>query len=201
VGETREIILPLRSAPGSIRRVTQVRGKLLVSSLASVKGVSRFDDYMRVCPPPTRAYFNEALAQEWAPIDVALGHYLALDRLELTPREQMSMGEEVARRVQVSILGTLARLSTSAGVTPWTALAQFQKLWDRIFDAGDVQVIKTGRKDAIVEAYANPLFASRFFCNACRGHVVVATQLFCTRSFARDFTKENERITIRVSWA
>jgi hypothetical protein len=196
-----EVFLAMRSAPAAVRRVTKVRGKLLVSSLASVKGAGRLDDYLRLSPPQTRAYFDDALAQEWAPIEVALGHYLALDRLELSPREQVAMGEEVARRVQVSLLGTLARLSTSAGVTPWTALAQFQKLWDRIFDAGDVQVIKTGRKDAIVEAYANPLFASRFFCNACRGHVVVATQLFCTRSFARDFTKENERITIRVSWA
>jgi hypothetical protein len=184
-----------------VRPVSRVRGKLLVSSFATIKGIGRLDAYRKAAPRETLAYFENAGAAEWAPLDIALGHYLALDRLELTPREQMSIGEEVARRVQISLLGTLARLSTNAGVTPWTALSQFQKLWDRVFDAGDVQVIKTGPKDAIVEAYANPVFASRFFCNACRGHVVVATQLFCQRSYARDYTLVRDTLSIRVSWA
>lgn len=197
-----EVFLTLRSAPAAVKKVTLVRGKLLVSSLAAVKNLGRLEDYRRVSPPDTLAYFDGAIAAEWAPVHVAMGHYKALDRIELTAREQVELGSEVARRVQVSIIATLARLSTNAGVTPWTALAQFQKLWDRVFNGGDVQIDRVGPKDAIVHAYGNPLFASSFFCNACRGHVQVLTQLFCTRSFARDYTRSgDEGITIRVSWA
>ena len=57
---------------------------------------------------------------------------------------------DVSVQVQATFLGTLAKMGRSAGVTPWTGLVHFQRLWDRVLDGGGVAVYRVGPKDARV---------------------------------------------------
>jgi len=51
------------------------------------------------------------VGMEWAPIEIGLAHYGALDRLQLTSNQQYEIGVEVGGRINQSMLGTAFRLA------------------------------------------------------------------------------------------
>ena len=78
------------------------------------------------------------------------------------------MGEAVGDRIQGSFLTTLMKSARAAGYNPLVLLAQFDRLYARLFQGGSVQLTQTGPKDADVEVRG--MLTTRFPYFRCRVH-------------------------------
>jgi hypothetical protein len=198
VTETLLALSPSRSAAANLRTTW------IQSSLQGLRTRGHFEAYKALLPTAHHEAILFCVAGAWLPLAVAREHYLACDGLGMSPEEQVAMGKVVSQRAQSTVLATAVRLAKTGGVTPWTILPQFAKLWSRGFDGGGVEVTKLGPKDARVSFVDCSLFGIPYFRIAFRGILIDITSLFCARAFVHDITRPTQRDTqshYRFQWA
>lgn len=195
--------MPFSAPPGRVPPVARVRSTLITSSLQALRRRGHDAAYFAHLPPAYAEAMNTLIAGVWLPLETALAHYRTLDALPMSATERFEMGNEVSIQVQASVLSTFARAATNVGVTPWTGLSQFQRLWDRVMDGGAVQVVKVGPKEARIEVVQNALVGVPYFRTAFRGFIVAGCQLFTKKVYGYDIPKLASGSTVgyRVAWA
>jgi hypothetical protein len=201
---TEQLIVPLRTGPaGVVPPITGVRSTLLASSLMALKERDLLPRYLENLPPSLHSKVLHSVAGSWLPVDIGVAHYTAADRLELSAHEQFEIGRSVAERVQNGMLGTLVRLAKTAGVTPWTGLQQFQRLWDRLLQGGSGAVYRLGPKEARVEIHGVSLVSIAYFRNGWRGMFAGSGQLFASKVYVTEISRQTTRtsMALRVAWA
>jgi hypothetical protein len=196
-----EIFVPLPAPVDRIEPMRAVRSTLVSSSLQAIRARSLGDRYFERLPPHWHERVHALVAGTWLPMDVVRAHYEVLDAIVPEAEERLAIGREVADRVQGSLLATLARLSTGAGVTPWTGLAALPRLWDRMFQGGAVSVVKQGPKDALLDMVHFPLLDIGYFNAAFRGLAAAGMELFCRRAFVSNVPRAGVIWRVRISWA
>ena len=198
---TEQLVVVPRRSP--LVPVTHVRSTLLASSLQTLRSHGSFDAYLALLPAPHHTTVLEAVIGSGIPLSVAIAHYTAADSLGLSVHQQFENGRVVAERIQNSLLGTLVRAAKGAGVTPWTGLAQFQRLWDRLLQGGSGAVYQLGPKEARVEAHGVPLVGIPYFRNAWRGMIAGSGALFCNKIFVTELARHTSKdsFAMRAAWA
>jgi hypothetical protein len=183
--------------------VTEFKSTLLVSSLQSLRERSLFDRYRTFLSPADAESIPLTVAGLWIPIDVAVAHYTAMTSLRLTHAECAAAGAVVGEKIQATLLGTVARLARTGGVTPWTVLAQFQRLFERIFKGGGTRVIKQGPKEARIDIRGLPLAAFPCFRAGFQGMIKSGGELFCARAYVSEVPRlcTDTTIGFRCAWA
>jgi len=180
-----EEILPFSQDRAHVLPASQFRSTWIVSSLQSLRERGHFERYLAGLAAH-KAEILECVAGTWLPLRVAHAHYAACDALRLATEEQLAMGRAVGGRAQGSILQTAAKAARGAGVTPWTILPQFDRLWRRGANGGVIAVTKTGPKEARVEIVGCALFDVDYFRNAFRGVLLGIGDLFCRTPYVHD---------------
>jgi hypothetical protein len=198
---TGEVIVPLPGPRERIPATKQVRSTLIASSQRAVRDRGRFDEYLKLVDSRWREPLTIAVAGTWLPIDAAMAHYRACDGLLFSLAEQQQIGREVGDRLHGTFLGTIIRSAKTVGVSPWTPLANAQKLYARVFDGGAVSVLRVGPKEADIEMVRNALLGVGYFRNALRSLWQVAMEFFCTRVYVRETTRTDDSACVRVAWA
>jgi hypothetical protein len=150
---------------------------LLLSSIAALRARGLEEAYFAQLPSELHHCMRSLVAGTWLDLDVAIAHYGACRRLDLTKDQIEDNGREVGRRVQLTVLHTLTRLATGAGVTPWTVIPLFPTLTARMWQGGGSTVDKVGPKDVIIEVVQNPLMSNSYFRNSYRGVIAGALEL------------------------
>jgi hypothetical protein len=197
-----EAILTLPAARSEIRPVTQFRSTWLVSSLQSLRARNHYDAYVRELPKELHADILPCVAGVWLPVRLARAHYEACDRLWLSVEEQVAMGTAVGERAQTSLLSTVVRTAKGAGVTPWTLLQQFDRLWKRGAEGGAVAVFRLGPKEARAEFVSCELFDVPYFRHAFRGVLLGIASMFCEKAYIHELPKRAEHgVQLRIQWA
>jgi len=201
-----DVVVPLRTVGGKVPLVSQVRSTLIASSVLTLRGRGLFDQYIGKLAKEMHDPVLEAVAGSWMPLAVGLAHYAATDALGLSMLEQFNIGREVAERVQNSVLATLVRAAKTVGVTPWTGLEQFQRMWDRMLVGGSGAVYRLGPKEARVEAHGNPLVARSYFRNSWRGMFAGSGELFCRKLYVTEVSAPKAEtplapFVMRIAWA
>jgi hypothetical protein len=198
-----KILVPLATSRANVRAATQFRSTWLSSSLLALKERELLDQYFRHLAPEHRSAVESAVAGVWLPAEVADAHYAACDRLLLPASEQFAIGLEVTKKVHGSALSTAVRLAKGAGVTPWTALAQVQRLWERIWVGGAVTVTEVGPKDARLEILGWTCSRYPYCKTAMRGVLTGTLDLFCQRTFVSPIEPLCTSMTLgyRIAWA
>jgi hypothetical protein len=199
-----EVLHPFPSAATLTTRVTEFKSTLLVSSLQSLRDRDLFDRYRAFLPDAEAEPILTAVAGLWLPIGVGVTHYTAANSLGLPHLEISRNGGVIGERIQSTLLGTVARLAQTGGVTPWTVLASFQRLFERIFrGGGGTRVIKLGPKEARIEIVGLPLAAIPYFRAGFQGMIKAGGELFCTRAYITEVPKLCTALTIgyRCAWA
>ena len=187
---SRDLVIPPRN----------IRSTLLVASLQSLRERGRFDEYVRLLEPGWRNVPDLAIPGVWLPVDAGLAHYQACEALCFTVAEQLEMGRAVGDRVHGTFLGTMIRGAKNVGMTPWVALAQARRLYERLFDGGAVTVTRVGPKDARMEMVRNSLVEIPYFRNAMRGLWQVAVGFFCTRAYVTETGRGEDSYQARIAW-
>ena len=198
-GGGRPVLTVSNDAPA----VTRVRTTLLSASLMTLRKRGLLDAYLRELPREYHEFVVGVVAGDWAPIAVGVAHYSALDRLAISASDQYDIGHDVGARIQQGVLGTAARLAGNAGATPWTALEQLPRLWQRMLEGGAVGLYELGPKDARIEFARCALVKFAYCRNAFRGMVAGAMGPFCRKIFVneiRELTDDNN-LAMHAAWA
>ncbi len=199
-----EAFVPLEVGPGGVvPPARRFRSTMIGASVLTLRTLGRFDAYIKHVPAEHRETILGSVAGTWLDYQVGVAHYRAADALGLTNEEQLEIGRDVGRRVHATIFGTMAKLARTAGVTPWTGLAQQRRLWSGTIDGGAVAVYKLGPKEARFEAHGVPeLVAIPYFRNAFRGIYVRGSELFCKKMYVSEISSFTRRgiIAYRLAW-
>lgn len=197
-----ETFLPFSGLPSSLGAASAVRSTLIATSIQSLRGRGLYDLYAQRLDDAHRDALVTAVAGAWLPIDAAIAHYEACEALGLDLGEQLAIAMEVGNRVNGTFLGVLVRMARSAGVTPWSALAQSARLYERLFCGGGIAVTRTGPKDARVDLVGNALCDVLYFRVGVRGVYRAALQPFCRRITAFEIPLHGvpHAMAIRLSW-
>jgi hypothetical protein len=110
-----------------------------------------------------------AMSNEWLPLELAELHYRAADAIGLSVDEMHLVGNVVGARIEGALMGSLARLARTGGITPWTPLSRLDQLWFRMYRGGSIAVFETGPKDARIEIVDNDLANIRYWRVALTG--------------------------------
>jgi hypothetical protein len=197
-----EVIVPFEPSRELVAPVTTYRSTWLLSSLQALRERDHLDRYYEMLPAQHHEAIRSVVAGVWMPLDLARAHYLACEELRLGVPEQIALGRAVSDKAQGSMLGTVVRMAKAAGVTPWTVLPQYGRLFHRGVQGGAIGVFKIGPKEARIEVVGCELFDIPYFRTAFRGVLQGIAGLFCRTSFIHDVpTNEAGTATYRFQWA
>ena len=115
----------------NITAVTHLRSTLLQSSLHALRERGHFDAWAGAISPNYRTTILEAVGPAWLPLEVGIAHYQACDDLALPQQELQAIGQAVGSRVRATFLNTVTRTMNQTGVSLWTFVPQFGRLWGR----------------------------------------------------------------------
>jgi hypothetical protein len=199
VSEGDSVVLPF---PSPCAPVKHARSTLVLGSLDSLRRAGHFERYSALLEPAYRETLLDAVAGVWLPVAAALAHYRACDALGLTAEAEVDMGRRTYEGTEAVIFGTIIRLAKSSGVTPWTVMAQYQRLWDRGYDGGGIRIIRLGPKEARIELAHCPLADHRYYRHALRGTNHGVLGAFATKLYIKDVsgTRAPGTMALRAQW-
>lgn len=181
-------------------RVTQVRGSLIASSLATLRELSLFDSYLTQLPAQHHDAILYALASSWLPIELAEVHYGACDALRLSDEQLESIGSHVSQRIVSTFLGTLMRTARVFAPDIGIPLKQYPRLWDRLLFGGSCSVTMLAEKRARIDSRGLPMFRYRYFKIAYAGLIRGASLVFRTASDTRILRSTDDSLVLEISW-
>ncbi|MGZ3421732.1 MAG: hypothetical protein ACXVEF_31080 [Polyangiales bacterium] len=195
-----EVVLAL---PKPLLATTQVRSTLICASIQSLRQRGLYDAYLAELTEPQRQDAMALTAGSWLPVQTAVNHYLACDRLPLSDSDRITIGGDVARRVQHSLLNLLVRLSREGGATPWSVVTSAEKLRAQTWKGGGIHVVKTGPKDMRLSWHQQPCAQSTHFRLGFVGIVQGLFELFSRKAFVSEDKRGHERNTVTIvgAWA
>jgi hypothetical protein len=158
--------------------------------------------YFAALPPALHDEIRMMIAGVWIPLDLALTHYLACDRMALSSAEIEAMGKAVSIRTQKTFIGTLGSVAAGAGATPWSILQHSHRIWDRILDGGDTVVYQLGPKDAEVVSMGCALLGVKYFRTGLASYYAAIIGLVAKSVHQRELPlrRGDSSIAIRFSW-
>lgn len=199
-----EVFLPFRSPEHELGQATRVRTTLLVSSLQSMRKRGLLETYLAHLPQHHHAAVHSMIAGQWVPMSLALAHYEACEALGLAEAEINAIGREVGDRIEGTFLATMVRMAGNIGATPWTALSQTGRLYDRLLaGGGGTSVLKVGPKDARVLFLGVALARVPYFRLAMGGVFEIAAELFCSKAYTRVVFEGRTatKVVLHMAWA
>lgn len=197
VGPT-ELVCDHHSAGGPV--VTAVRGTMLVSSVSTIRELGLYERYLPCLPESMRERVLFTLAMSWSPIEVALAHYEACDRMGLSDAEITEIGARVSARFANTFLGTLLGAARSAGVdAPLIGLRSQPRSWDRMFVGGGARIERVGPKDVIGTFTGLPLARVRYYRQSFCGYYRGLAKLFGHQAHVKVIGERGHGDTLTVS--
>jgi hypothetical protein len=160
------------------------------------------DPYLAVVPPDVWSVIESAVAGMWIPVETALAHYMACDRIGLSSESAAALGRGTFERTKGMLLGTAVGLAKSVGVTPWSLVPHLQRFWLRGNDGAGVSAVKLGPKEVRIDVVGSPLFRSRYYRGAYRGIAMSLFELVAQKAYAHEVrrSRDEDSLSLRVQW-
>lgn len=197
LSSTRGVDVLARVGEGPLR---QVRSTLLCSSVAELRRRGFFEPYIRNLSAATADILVPGVASTWLPLEVAMEHYEACERLTIGADDAYAFGAASAERVQHAFLRTFVAVARGAGAGPLTVLPKYPRMWGRHFAGGNVVVTRAGAKDVLLDIRDVPLARYAFFRNAFRGANDAALRMFASTVYVREQRSSPTSFCLRLSW-
>ncbi len=197
--EQSYLVFPDGKAPPT----TQIRSTLIMSSQKTLRDAGVFAEYEALLEPAHREALLETSTPRWMDIELGLAHYRACDGLGLGANRVVEMGQQVASQRRGTFLGVAVNLAAGIGVTPWTIVAQADRIWRRGFIGGAMGSVKTGEKEARIEIAGWPCASYGYCRNAVRGIVLGVVGLLSPQASVHELTglpNRDTAIAYRLIW-
>jgi hypothetical protein len=181
-----EVILTPPQRGKNIADVTHVRGTVLVASQRSLKARNAWDSYQAHIDPAFRDALSIVLASSWVPIDAAVAHYQACDRLQLDQEEIRAFGRETGRIIYSATVAVVMKLSNQFGTTPLAILRNLDRFSDRTWKGGGAFEVKLlGPKEAEVLWFGQPCGTVPYFREGFGAFLCGTFEPLCRMSYYR----------------
>src|ERR1700692_4657296 len=141
----------LLELPSPLAPMRNVRSTLILGGLASLRAAGLGEAYDAVSPVEVRRVLESSVAGMWIPVETAVAHYLACDKLGVSAESAAQLGRGTFQRTKGLLLGTAIGLAKGAGVTPRTLIPHLQRFWLRGIDGGGVRAIEVGPKEVRID--------------------------------------------------
>lgn len=198
---TEEPFVPFDRDRKLIPLTSHVRSTWLTASVQTLKREGYFDRYLELLPKEFHEPILTTVAGVWLPVEVALAHYGACDRLEIGPTDLIEIGNKVSVIAHGSTLDFASRLAKGAGVTPWVILVNYPKIWARIWQGGAVGVFKLGPKEARIEFVGMQCARFVYYRMGLRGVLGNLGAKFCTKGYVAELPKFSTDTTVAYRYA
>jgi hypothetical protein len=201
--ERERIVVPFPEPRHAIKLATHCRSTVLLASLHALMQNGWFEGYKSAVAPEVLEAIQGAVAGAWLPMHIAAAHYRACDSLGISVLQQLEIGGAVVRRLQQTLLGTLAKVARASGtVSPLTALSRFKTLHARSWIGSAGQVVEIGPKDVRLDVVGLPLVEIPYFRTSYRGFLRAGAQLFADHAFVTEISRGREENTVsyRFAW-
>jgi hypothetical protein len=196
-----EVFLPFRNSP--VASVRDVRSTLIMAGIQSLREHGLFQRYSETLSSDVRERIAGLAAGIWVPVEIAVAHYSAMDRLGIEPHTIESLGAEVAARTWKHILSPVLARAKRIGPKPWEAFAYTHETINLNWRGGDVQILKEGPTQALYEWAGQPCAAIPYFVTSFGSFMRALTKLFAPRATHRVVHERCSptSIVLRLSWA
>jgi hypothetical protein len=157
----REIVVPHELSRGPL---VAVRRMLVHSSIAELGAVGLYDGYCQIVDRGSLERIRELIGPGWMPVELALEHYSACDRLQLSDEAILAAGMRAGDKMGSALLVAGAQPQIeSKDRSPWPLLQAFARMGRRIYDGASAQYVKAASNTLRIEYYGNPLFAFHYY--------------------------------------
>jgi hypothetical protein len=200
--EAREIVIPFATAV--VPPLSAVRNVLIQASFAELKAYGHYERYAKlIASDALEQLLALAIAPSWIPIRLALAHYEACERLQLSESQFSALGKSVGDRLQEVVLISSAKKAEPKGYDLWQGVGALHRMWPRVYQGGGVQVVKIGPKAMLYEARG---FSLNRFDYYRQGHVSAlhathsALGAHVTSVRVVHYNAANDDMTTRIDW-
>lgn len=157
----KEIIVPHDLSRGPL---VAVRRMLVHSSIAELGAAGHYDRYRELMQPGALERIRELIGPGWMPVELALEHYSACDRLQLSDESIHEAGTRAGDKMGSALLVAGAQPQVEVkDRSPWPLLQAFARMGRRIYDGASAQYVKTASNALRIEYYGNPLFDFHYY--------------------------------------
>ena len=197
--EVREVIQPF---PPLIAPLSAVRSTLIQASLAELKKHGFYDHYTTlVASDSLDQLLGLAIAPCWIPVQLALDHYDACERMQLSEAQFAQLGLSVGDRVQDVTL--IAPKQASGLRDLWQSIGALHRMWPRLFQGGGVQVVKVGPKALVLEERGFQLNRFHYYRQAHVAavratHAALGAQISSVRLVS--YHADRDELVVRLEW-
>jgi hypothetical protein len=198
--QSRIVLIPHDPGAGP---VTAIKNVLIQSSLAELKNHGHYERYSELMAADMLETLQLSLAPGWIPIELALAHYDACDRLELSPAQFAAIGNDVGDRVQDAVLISLAKKTRPANIDVDAVLGPLQRMWPRLFQGGSVQTVRVAPRVRLIEERGFRLNRYHYYR---QGHLAALASTYRALGIhvadvrIERYDAINDEMIVRVSW-
>jgi hypothetical protein len=195
-----QVFLPYSRSP--VEPVTDVRSTLLLAGIQSVRAKGLYPEYSDVLSPEVRESIVGLAGGIWVPVELAVAHYSAMDRLAIDRLTIEALGADVAQRTWKHILAPVFARAKRIGPKPWEAFSHAQETVKLNWRGGDIQIIKETETQALYEWAGQPCANVPYFVTSFGSFMRALTNLFSSRAYCSVVPERSSptTIAIRLSW-
>ena len=202
MSEAFEEVLSFRFPRDAAPRVTRVRSTLIAASLHGIRNMGWEARYLAALPKELHFEMQMLTAGSWVPLSVGTAHYTACEEMGLGAREMDAIGSDVSLRTQRTFVGTLGKAVGGAGATPWLLIQNMHRIWDRMFDGGDLAAYKVGPKEGLVVLVGCTLLDISYFRFGFLAYYRALARMLSRAAYTKESPthRSQGRIGFRISW-
>ncbi|MET0340580.1 MAG: hypothetical protein ABW252_06240 [Polyangiales bacterium] len=196
----REIITPHEEP---VQPVTEVKNALLQSSLSQLRASGLCARYVALVDPRVPRDIEATLAMSWVPVQLAITHYQACDRMALEEDALQALGSGVGDRMQQMSLVSSAKTTSIIPGALWASAGPLRRMWARHYRGGSVQVVKLGACEMELGLRGFVLNQFRYFRQAQLSAIAVAFAAIGARDTSVKLDLYNsvkDELKLRISW-
>ncbi|HEX3597938.1 MAG TPA: hypothetical protein VHU80_22670 [Polyangiaceae bacterium] len=186
----------------AIKQTTHIRSTLIMSSRKTLREANLFEEYEALLSVSHQRELVETAAPRWLPLEVGLAHYQACEGLNLPPNRVVELAQGVGMQRKGTFLGVAVGLASGLGVTPWTALGQAERIWQRAWRGGAIRAHKLGDQEARLEVVGWPCARIGYCRHALRGLMLGVTGLLSSQAFVHEVygLQRDSAVAYRLTW-
>jgi hypothetical protein len=195
-----ELFLQYRKWP--IQAATEVRSTLIMAGIQTVRAHGLFSQYSQILSAAQRERILGLAAGIWVPVQFAVEHYTAMDRLAMDAATIDITAAEVAGRTWKHIFAPVLAHATRDDWRPWEALLHSHETTDRSWRGTDIQIIKEGPTEARYDWVGQPCAAIPYFVKSFGVFMKTLINLFSRRAYHRIESEHcsSTTVSLRLSW-
>lgn len=191
----------LLSLPPLLVEANAVRGSVLALSMRNVREAGMTNAYYETLDTDLLWAVRNLPQTGWVPMDVAVGHYSALEALGMTARDARRAGEKLTKGLDGSFAGTVVRrLQTDGAVSPRSLAPRLGLLWSRWVRGGGLRVSETGDREVRIDVRAMPLMRFRYCRDGFEGVLNASFGLLARKATVRATVVHPDGVTYRAHW-